>query len=165
VPPNGTHQVPHPVPASRARRALFYLDHLTALAAAEDDERTALERITSEMAMLAKELQIVIHFVSHLATPEGKPHEEGGRVMIRHFKGSRAIGFWSHYMIGLERDQQAADETERQRTTVRLLKARFDGSKTGSTFFLGYDTTTGRLAEVAATSDEGFEDETKEKEF
>jgi twinkle protein len=87
---------------------IFYLDHLTALAAAEDDERTALERIMSEMAALAKELQIVLIFVSHLATPEGKPHEEGGRVMIRHFKGSRAIGFWSHYMIGLERDQQAS---------------------------------------------------------
>lgn len=143
---------------------IFYLDHLTALAAAEDDERTALERIMSEMAALAKELQVVIIFVSHLATPEGKPHEEGGRVMIRHFKGSRAIGFWSHYMIGLERDQQAPDEKERQRTTVRLLKARFDGSKTGSTFFLGYDVTTGRLSEV---SEEEFVDETagKPQEF
>ena len=144
---------------------IFYLDHLTALAAAEDDERTALERIMAEMASLAKELQVVIIFVSHLATPEGKPHEEGGRVMIRHFKGSRAIGFWTHYMIGLERDQQAADEVERQRTTVRLLKARFDGSKTGSTFFLGYDAATGMLSEVDAESE--FEDETKSttKEF
>lgn len=143
---------------------IFYVDHLTALAAAEGDERTGLERITSEMASLAKELQIVIVFVSHLATPEGKPHEEGGRVMIRHFKGSRAIGFWSHYMIGLERDQQAADLKERQRTTVRLLKARFDGSKTGSTFFLGYDTTTGRLAEVTVDAEGEFTNET-EKEF
>lgn len=140
---------------------IFYIDHLTALAAAEDDERTALERIMSEKAALAKELQVVIIFVSHLATPEGKPHEEGGRVMIRHFKGSRAIGFWSHYMIGLERDQQAADEKERQRTTVRLLKARFDGSKTGSTFFLGYDTITGILTEVKPEPESEFEDETQ----
>jgi twinkle protein len=52
-----------------------------------------------EMAALANELQIIILFVSHLTTPEGKPHEEGGRVTIRHFKGSRAIGFWSHFMF------------------------------------------------------------------
>ena len=45
---------------------LFYLDHLTALAAAEDDERTGLERIMAEMAMLAKELRTIIHFISHL---------------------------------------------------------------------------------------------------
>ena len=70
----------------------IYLDHLTALAAAEDDERKALERIMAEAAGMASELQFVFHYVSHLATPEGKPHEEGGRVMIRHFKGSRALG-------------------------------------------------------------------------
>jgi twinkle protein len=54
---------------------------------------------------------VMLTFVSHLATPEGKPHEEGGRVMIRHFKGSRAIGFWCHFMFGLERNQQDQDDT------------------------------------------------------
>jgi twinkle protein len=49
---------------------LFYLDHLTALAAAEDDERTALKRIMAEMASLAKELRVIIHFISHLSTPK-----------------------------------------------------------------------------------------------
>lgn len=127
-----------------------YLDHLTALAAAADDERTELERITCEMASLAKELQLRFHFVSHLCTPEGKPHEEGGRVMIRHFKGSRAIGFWSHFMFGMERNQQAEDPIERTQTTFRVLKDRYTGNSTGSTITLKYNNVTGILTEADA---------------
>ena len=63
-----------------------YLDHLTALAD-PNRERESLEIITKELALLAQELEIIIHVISHLATPDGKPHEEGGRVMLRHFKG------------------------------------------------------------------------------
>jgi twinkle protein len=124
---------------------IFYLDHLTALAAAEDDERTALERIMSDMGSLVKELGIIIHLVSHLATPDGKPHEEGGRVMIRHFRGSRAIGFWCPFMFGLEREQQVEDETRRAVTTFRVLKDRFTGQSTGKVIHLGYDAAIGRL--------------------
>ncbi|WP_285401036.1 toprim domain-containing protein [Luteibacter sp. ME-Dv--P-043b] len=125
----------------------FFLDHLTALAAAEEDERKALEKIMEEIASFAKQYNVCFYGISHLATPEGKPHEEGGRVMIRHFKGSRAIGFWSHYMFGLERDQQAEDETLRQITTFRVLKDRFTGQATGITILMGYETDTGRLFE------------------
>lgn len=125
---------------------VFYLDHLTALADTAD-EKGSLEQIMKEMAGLANELQIIITFVSHLTTPEGKPHEEGGRVTIRHFKGSRAIGFWSFFMFGLERNQQAEDEEERQTTTFRVLKDRYTGQATGLTISLGYDKATGRLFE------------------
>lgn len=128
----------------------IYLDHLTALAAAADDERTELERIMSELGGLTQELKFILHGVSHLATPEGKPHEEGGRVMIRHFKGSRTIGFWSHFMFGMERNQQAEDENERQTTTFRILKDRYTGQATGKTFALGYDAERGRLFEKDA---------------
>ena len=126
---------------------LFYLDHLTALAAGEEDERKALERITQELSSTCQELGIWLLFVSHLATPDGKPHEEGGRVMIRHFKGSRAIGFWSHFMLGLERDQQSDDEEARQTTTLRVLKDRYTGLATGRTIDFGYDKETGILFE------------------
>lgn len=127
---------------------IFYLDHLTALAAAEDDERTALERIMAEMGSLIKELGIILHFVSHLATPDGKPHEEGGRVMIRHFRGSRSIGYWSVFMFGLERDQQHEDPALRTVTTLRVLKDRFTGAATGECLYLGYDRDAGRLMEL-----------------
>lgn len=139
---------------------IFYLDHLTALAAGQEDERKALEDIMARMGSLVKELNIILVIVSHLSTPDGKPHEEGGRVMIRHFKGSRAIGFWCHYMFGLERDQQSDDEAEAKTTTFRCLKDRYTGQATGKVFYLGYDQSTGRLFE---TENPEFQDETKKE--
>lgn len=141
---------------------LFYLDHLTAMADTAD-ERGSLEQIMKEMAGLAQELDIIIHFVSHLATPEGKPHEEGGRVSIRHFKGARAIGFWSFFMFGLERDQQAEDPIVRQTTTLRILKDRYTGQATGEVIYLAYDKDTGLLSVTTAPTEgsHGFKDETQ----
>lgn len=147
---------------------LFYVDHLTALAAGEEDERKALETIMAEMAGLVKELGIIIHLVSHLATPEGKPHEEGGRVMIRHFKGSRAIGFWCMFMFGLERDQQHENPAWRSITTFRVLKDRNTGRAAGEVVYLGYDRDTGKLFETQPPEDEnrtGFKDETDNPDF
>ena len=128
----------------------IYLDHLTALAAAEEDERKALERIMSEAAGMAKSLGFILHYVSHLTTPEGKPHEEGGRVKARDFKGARAIAFWSHFMFGLERDTQAPGTP----TTLRCIKDRFTGNATGMTWGLQYDRDTGLLHELAATPEQ-----------
>lgn len=130
----------------------IFLDHLTALAASVDDEKKALDGIMAELAGQAKALGHKLHFISHLATPEGKPHEEGGRVMVRHFRGSRAIGFWSHFMFGLERNQQAEDEDERSTTTLRCLKDRVTGRAVGKTAALKYDQGTGLLREGDAVS-------------
>ena len=142
---------------------LIYLDHLTAMADTAD-EKGSLEQIMREMSSLANELNIIITFVSHLTTPEGKPHEEGGRVAIRHFKGSRAIGFWSYLMIGLERDQQSDDAATRQTTVLRVLKDRYTGQATGQTIYLGYDGETGVLFETVAPEEQQqqqhFNDET-----
>lgn len=126
---------------------IFYLDHLTALAAAEDDERRAIEKIMAELGGIVKELDIWLLFVSHLATPEGKPHEEGGRVMSKHFKGSRSIGYWSHFMFGMERNKSADDEAERMQTVFRCLKDRNTGQADGFTLPITYDRKTGRLVE------------------
>lgn len=125
----------------------IYLDHLTALSANEQDERRALDGIMADMASLAQADGLIIHFVSHLTTPEGKPHEEGGRVMEKHFTGSRAIARWSHYMFGLERDKQHEDPVKRQTTTFRVLKDRFTGRATAEKFGLFYDKETGILTE------------------
>jgi twinkle protein len=140
----------------------IYIDHLTALAAWQDDERKALEVIMSDIGGLVKELDIAVYLISHLATPEGKSHEEGGRVMIRHFKGSRAIGFWCHYMFGLERNQQDDDPSVRGLTTFRVLKDRYTGRATGATFFLRYDQSTGMLEETDGVDGAAlFTDESK----
>ncbi len=135
---------------------IIYVDHLTAMADTAN-EKESLEQIMKEMAGVANELSIIITFVSHLSTPEGKPHEEGGRVMIKHFKGSRAIGFWSYFMFGLERDQQAEDEADRQTTIFRILKDRYTGQATGRVIKLGYDSQKGRLYAMEKQPDEyGF---------
>ena len=77
---------------------------------------------------------------------------------MRHFKGSRAIGFWTHSAIGLERNQQAEEEDERFTTTIRLLKHRLNGEAVGRTFHVKYQASTGLLLE---SDDIGaFDDET-----
>lgn len=142
---------------------LIYLDHLTAMADT-GNEKESIEQMMKEMAGLANELGIIIHFVSHLSTPEGKSHEEGGRVMIKHFKGSRSIGFWSYYMLGIERNTQAEGEGERHTTTLRVLKDRYTGQATGNVISLNYDTDTGLISEEAG-SDYGFGNEEGQSDF
>mgnify|MGYP006269192227 CR=1 FL=1 len=126
----------------------IYLDHLTALVAQEDNEYKALNKLMEEMSTLCQELDCTIFYVSHLRKASGTPHEEGGRVTADQFKGSGAIVFWSNFLIGLERNQQAEDEDERNTTTLRVLKDRNTGLATGTTFKLKYNHTTGRWGEL-----------------
>lgn len=125
----------------------IYLDHLTALAAGQEDEKVFLENATERLAGLAMRLNIWLFVVSHLTTPEKGSHEEGARVQIRQFKGSRAIGFWAFGMLGLERNQQSEDQTERNTTYVRILKDRLSGQSVGEVVPLLYDHRTGLLSE------------------
>jgi twinkle protein len=125
---------------------IVYLDNLTALVD-ETNERASVEGIIKGMALLCQELQINIILLCHLATPEGKSHEEGGRVSLRHFKGSRAMGAWPHYAFGLERDTQADDPTMRNYSTFRVVKDRYTGRSSGNTMCLHFDTDTGQLNE------------------
>lgn len=125
----------------------IFLDHLTALVAHENDEYKALNRIMEEMSSLAHELNCTIFYISHLRKASGTPHEEGGHVSADQFKGSGAIVFWSNFLFGYERNQQADDEDERNTTTFRILKDRNTGLGTGLTFKLRYDHKTGRWEE------------------
>jgi twinkle protein len=129
---------------------LVYVDHLTGLAAGRDDkqdERVFLEQTMAQAAMLTQELNITLHLVSHLATPEGKPHEEGGHVAIRHFKGSRAIGFWSHFIWGIERNTLAKDPDTKMTAKLNCLKARTCGWNTGKFIKAKFDPITGDFRE------------------
>ena len=129
---------------------VIFLDHLTALAAAEVNELKALDIIMSEMAALAKELKFIFMFVSHLATPEHGSHEQGAQVAIRHFRGSRSIGFWSATMLGMERNQQSSNQAEARQSNLRCLKDRLGGQATGLCIPLDYDVSTGRISEGVA---------------
>lgn len=122
----------------------IFLDHLTALAATiEDDERKAIDKIMAEIAALAQELDCTIYYISHLTTPEGKPHEEGGRVHEKHFRGSRSISYWTHFIFAIERNKQDPDSP----SVFRVLKDRYTGDANGVCFGLRYDRTTGRTTE------------------
>jgi len=125
----------------------IYLDHLTALVAQEKDEYKALNKIMEEMSSLCHELDCTIFYISHLRKANGTPHEEGGHVSADQFKGSGAIVFWSNFLFGLERNQQAEDKDERNTTIFRVLKDRNTGLATGTTFKLKYDHSTGRWDE------------------
>lgn len=129
----------------------IFLDHLTALAASIDtDERKAIDKIMAELSSLTQELDCTIYYISHLTTPEGKPHEEGGRVFEKHFRGSRSIAFWSHFMFAIERDKQDDGGV----TTFRVLKDRFTGDSTGTCFGLSYNRSNGLLEECELPSDD-----------
>lgn len=86
-------------------------------------------------------------------------------MMIRHFKGSRAIGFWSYFMFGLERDGQAEDEDVRSTTTLRILKDRLTGQSVGQTIRLRYDRETGMLSEADDPAEAFGEETGGERDF
>ena len=135
----------------------YVIDPMTALTATLEDERRGIDAIMADLAGLAEQLSITIHLVHHLATPDGKSHEEGGRVQEKHFRGSRAIAFWSHYMFGLERDKQ----DENCPTALRGLKDRLTGDAVGVLLHLKYDRETGLMVPVdPAEAESPFNDET-----
>ena len=134
----------------------FFLDHLTALAATMgDDERKAIDAMMAELSALMIELDSTLYYISHLTTPDGKSHEEGGRVLERHLRGSRSIAYWSHFIFALEGDKQDPGSPR----VFRVLKDRFTGDSNGLTFGLQYDRATGRLTECPL-DDGPFRDET-----
>ena len=141
------------------------IDNLTMLSEAGQDERGSIEKITKELSDLVEELNICGYLVCHLATPENGSHEEGARVTIRQFKGSRSIGFHSNFMFGLERDQQGDNKDIPDGVTVfRCLKDRFTGEATGNVQNLEYDTTKGifKVSNAFDKIDFGDDDEQPE---
>ena len=142
----------------------IFLDHLTALAASIDtDERKAIDKIMAELSSLTQELECTIYYVSHLTTPEGKAHEEGGRVLEKQFRGSRSIAYWSHFLFGIERDKQSDDVT-----VFRVLKDRYTGDAAGLRFGLSYSTETGLLVQCGLPESgkkHGFNPESEDGEY
>ena len=132
-----------------------YVDNLTLLAAEADDERRFLDGLLKQMKSLATGLGIVMHTLSHLSTPDGKPHEEGGRVEAKQFTGSRAVMRYADFMWGLERNTQADCPITRSTSAFRILKDRLTGQAAGRVFFLRYDPVTTRMVESDPPPKEG----------
>jgi twinkle protein len=100
----------------------------------------------TKLRTLTQDTGIVLFAVSHLKRPEGKGHEEGAATSVAQLRGSASIAQLSDFVIGLERNGQSEDPTERNTTYIRVLKNRFSGI-TGPAGALLYDNDTGRLTE------------------
>ena len=140
-----------------------YVDNLTVLAAEADDERRFLDRLLKEMKGLATGLGIIVHTLSHLSTPDGKPHEEGGRVEAKQFTGSRAVMRYADFMWGLERNTQSEDPVIRSTSTFRIRKDRLTGPSAGEVFYLRYVAETTRMEECDEPPKEGNDDAPKDE--
>ena len=127
----------------------IFLDHISIVVSAQasGDERKAIDEIMTKLRMLVQETGVALMVVSHLKRPDSKGHEEGAATSLAQLRGSGSIAQLSDMVIGLERNGQAEDETERNTTKVRVLKNRFSGT-TGPASNLLYSRNTGRMTEV-----------------
>lgn len=126
-----------------------FVDHVSIIVSAQEsgDERKAIDEIMTKLRMLVQETGISLFVVSHLKRPSDKGHEEGAATSLAQLRGSGAIAQLSDIVIGLERNGQHENVTERNTTHVRVLKNRFSGL-TGKASRLLYDRVTGRMNEL-----------------
>lgn len=106
-------------------RAIF-LDHITMLVSGSevDDERRKLDYISTQLKMMAEELDFVLVFISHV-------NDNGDT------RGSRNISKIADVVIKLDRNKLAETEDERNTTYLTLEKNRFAGNTgpAGKLFF------------------------------
>jgi twinkle protein len=95
------------------------LDHITMVVTglSVDDERRALDQLSTRLAMLVQELNFALVLISHV-----NDHDQT--------RGSRNISKIANARISLRRDIEAEDEIKRNTTEFIIKKNRF-GSKTG----------------------------------
>ena len=139
--------------ASGLDTKIIFLDHLSILLSGleNDNERVMIDRTMTKLRSLVERTGIALFLVCHTTTPpNGQSHEEGGRVQLRSLRGSRSIGQLSDSVIALERNQQSG--SERDATTVRVLKNRYSG-EVGEACQLKFDLSTCKFNETEATKD------------
>ncbi len=127
----------------------IFIDPLTALVAhlASSEANDALNAMFAELAGMIEDLNFTCLYGAHLNPPKtGASHEEGGKVLLSQFTGSKAMIKWSHYIFGIGRNTQAPDKMERNSISFWILKDR-DFGRTGQTLSLRYDEETGRIIE------------------
>lgn len=127
-----------------------FLDHISMVISGQSngDERKAIDELMTKMRTLVQETGITLIAVSHLKRPESKGHEEGAATSLAQLRGSGAIAQLSDIVIGLVRNAQAEDSTERNTTRVSVLKNRFSGMTSPHCSSLLYSKDTGRMSEI-----------------
>jgi twinkle protein len=125
--------------AVRGCRYVF-LDHISDLvsgASGDDDERKLLDYLSTQFALMVKELDFALIFISHV-NDDGKT------------RGSRYISKASAVRIDLSRNLTAESPEERNKTFLTISKNRF-GSNTGPAGVLRFDPGTFRITEMKTT--------------
>ena len=122
------------------------LDHISIVISGNESsnegERRDIDKLMTNLRSLIEETGVGVIAIVHLNQPEGKPHEEGGRVTLRNLRGSGSLKQLSDNVIALERDQQ--DDTSPDESTIRVLKCRETGL-VGVADTVSYNHQTGRL--------------------
>ena len=135
------------------------LDHISIVVSGSDGsgegERRDIDKLMTKLRSLVEETGLGIIAIVHLKQPEGKPHEEGGRVTLSQLRGSGALKQLSDNVIAMERDQQGENS---ETSLIRVLKCREYGD-TGEADTVLYDRETGRLLATEAPK-HGFTDQT-----
>lgn len=129
------------------------LDHISIVVSGQDgsgDERKDIDRLMTKLRSLVEETGVGIIAIVHLRQPEGKPHEEGGRVTLSQLRGSGSLKQLSDNVIAMERNQQDAED--KNKSAIRILKNREFGD-VGEADLLLYTKTTGRLKTAPYFSD------------
>ena len=122
------------------------LDHISIVVSGQESsaegERKDIDRLMTRLRSLIEETGVGVIAIVHLKQPEGKPHEEGGRVTLSQLRGSGSLKQLSDNVIALERNQQ--DTKRADLATIRVLKNREFGD-VGVADVLRYHKDTGRL--------------------
>jgi twinkle protein len=131
------------------------LDHISIVISGQDSssegERKDIDRLMTKLRSLVEETGLGVIAIVHLRQPEGRPHEEGGRVTLSQLRGSGALKQLSDNVWALERDQQGENPNQ---SIFRILKDREDGA-VGLADTLEY-TEQGRLVSLSDTFEGGF---------
>lgn len=105
------------------------LDHISIVISGQESssegERKDIDRLMTKLRSLIEETGLGVIAIVHLKQPEGKPHEEGGRVTLSQLRGSGSLKQLSDCVWALERDQQGDNPNC---SCLRVLKDREDGS-------------------------------------
>lgn len=114
----------------------IFLDHITMVVSglAGDDERRALDYISTRLAMMCEELDFTLFLISHV--------NDSGQT-----RGSRNISKVADLRIDLSRDIEALNDTERNTTRLSISKNRYAG-KSGPAGYLYFDPETYILEET-----------------
>lgn len=106
---------------------VLVLDHVSMAVSGMDasaDERRTLDKLMTDLRSLVEDTGVHLFIVSHLRRAKDGSHEEGKSISTADLRGSHSLGQIPDNIVALERNQQADDPEDRNRTKVRVLKNR-----------------------------------------